>query len=128
MAVPGGRHFTMVRVAGAVVLLGALGIARTASSAPDGWLAWSSASDGCGDAGAFAARVARALGRSPAMAASAAHVNVTARIAMAAGPGAPRRVGEVRRRGDDQRVLGSRVIDRRDGSCQPLVEAMAVVT
>jgi len=118
----------MVRVAAAVVLLGALGIARTASSTPDGWLAWSSSSDGCGDAGAFAARVERALGRSPAMAASAAHVNVTARIAMAAAAGAPRWVGEVRLRGDDQRTLGARVIDRRDASCQPLVEAMAVVT
>ena len=110
------------------VMLGAFVPTRAAASSAESWLAWSSSSDVCGDAAAFAARVERALGRSPAAAAGAVHVNVTAHIATAPVAGAPRWIGEVRLRGDDQRELGARTLDRRDASCQPLVEAMAVVT
>jgi hypothetical protein len=109
-----------------VVTFGIIGAAR-AAPASGAWLAWSPASDACGDAGAFAARVERALGRSPARAAVDAHLNVTAR-AVSPPAGGARWVGEVHLRGDDQRELGSRTIDRGDTSCQPLVDALAMVT
>ena len=123
-----GMRFRRLGSMWLVVVLGAIGSARAVAADTDGWLAWSSSSQACGDGGAFAARVERALGRSPALAAAGARVNVTARVAAATAAGAPRWVGEVQLRGDDQRDLGSRTIDRRDPSCQPLIEAMAVVT
>jgi len=101
------------------------------SAGTAGWLAWSSSPEGCGDASTFAARVQRALGRSPARAAADAHVYVTADVALqpaAAATGAARWVGEVHLRDDAGKDLGSRRLDRRDASCQTLLEAMAVVT
>src|SRR3569623_1944513 len=61
----------MLRVAPVAVALGLLGSAH-AGFAADGWLDWSSPSALCGDASAFSARVERALGRSPALAAAGA--------------------------------------------------------
>lgn len=133
----GGQGLGRRRRAGArralafMVLAGLLapGMARAdAASSPAGWLTWSSSSALCGNAGEFAAGVERALGRPPALVAGDAHVNVSARIEAAAGAGAPRWVGQVQLRSADQRELGSRTIDRRDVTCQPLVEALAVVT
>jgi len=111
----------------AVVTLSALRASHAASPS-DGWLAWSPASTECGGASAFAARVERALGRSPERTAAEAHVNVTAQAAPAPAGGVPRWVGQVHLRGDDQRDLGSRTIDRGDTSCASLIDALAVVT
>ena len=117
----------MLRVAPVAVALGLLGSAH-AGFAADGWLDWSSPSALCGDASAFSARVERALGRSPALAAAGAHVNVSARVVLAAVAGSPHWVGQVHLLRGDGRALGSRTIDRGDASCQPMVEALAVVT
>ena len=116
-----------------VAIVAPAAAARAATvSAVDGWLAWSSPAQLCGDAATFAARVERALGRSPTLAAAGAHVNVTAKVTVHPSPdpaaGGSRWVGEVRLRGDDRRDLGTRTLDRRDISCQPLLEAMALVT
>lgn len=114
----------------AVFALAVMRAAGAGAAGPQAWLEWSSSSSGCGDAAAFAERVEHALGRSPARAAAEAKVSVTVNVTAhpAAATADARWVGEVRLRGDDQRSLGARTIDRRDASCQPLIEAMALVT
>ena len=95
------------------------------------WLQWSATPgpNQCLDADAFSEKVERSLGRSPTVAAKDAHVTVAVRIerSPAAEP-APRWWGEIRVRGDDGLVRGSRQLDRAGPSCQALVDALALVT
>jgi hypothetical protein len=126
----------VARVADVVVLLLLSYTETTRARAGDAtapWLRWPTArgSNACLDAGAFADKVERSLGRSPTVAANDARVTVAARIERVAGPSpgtATRWWGEIQVRGGDGAVRGTRSIDREDASCQPLADALALAT
>ncbi len=115
------------------VLVVATGLpARAADRPADGWLTWVRAegAESCPTAAEFEDKVARQLGKSPALAADQSRGTITVRI-----EASPRILGggslwmaEEQIFGPNRTIVGSRTISKTSETCGPIADALALVT